>query len=232
MIALTNRATGMTRTVTTDAGGVFRWTDLAPGTYLLLVQSDGFDSLTRDDMRLDAGDVVTVELTLSPSAMSKAPASRLPRMPELGPPAPAAVSTVTAATYRELRRRPDAEPGRETATPEILPPSQEVFLAMPDRWNVAMPEWNRYGRGGEYPYARTSRWWDPFNRNRLKGDEPIFGQQTFLNITATSDTSVDERRVPSTSNISSAQPGSKDYFGRGEQFALSETFRFSFDLFH
>ena len=95
-----------------------------------------------------------------------------------------------------------------------------------------MPEWNRYGRRGEYPYVRASHWWDPFNRNRLKGDEPIFGQQTFFNFTATSDTTVDERRVPQASNISSAQPGSNDYFGRGEQFALSETFRFSFDLFH
>jgi hypothetical protein len=37
LVALTNRATGMTRTVSTDADGVFRWTDLAPGTYLLLV---------------------------------------------------------------------------------------------------------------------------------------------------------------------------------------------------
>ena len=70
LIALTNRATGMTRTLTTNADGVFRWTDLAPGTYLLLVQSEGFESLTRDDVRLDASDVVTVELTLSPSAIS------------------------------------------------------------------------------------------------------------------------------------------------------------------
>jgi hypothetical protein len=232
LVAITNRATGVTRTVSTNADGVFRWTDLVPGTYLLLVQSDGFERLTRDDVRLDAGDVVTVELTLSPSAIPAAPVSRLPRMPELGPPAPAPQVTLATVPYRELRRRPDAEPGQEIITPEILPPSQEVFLAMPDRWNVAMPEWNRYGRSGEYPYVRTRHWWDPFNRNRLKGDVPILGQQTFLNITATSDTSVDERRVPSTSNISSARPGSSDYFGKGEQFALRQTFRFSFDLFH
>lgn len=232
LVALTNRATGMTRTLLTNADGVFRWTDLAPGTYLLLVQSDGFESLTRDDVRLDRGDVVTVELTLSPSAISATPVSRLPRMPELGPPASGTLVTAAAASYRELRRRPDAQPGQEIVTTEILSPSQEVFLEMPDRWNVAMPEWNRYGRSGEYPYVRTSHWWDPFNRNRLKGDAPIFGQQTFLNFTATSGTFLDERRVPSTSNISSARPGSSDYFGMGEQFALSQTFRFSFDLFH
>jgi Carboxypeptidase regulatory-like domain len=234
VIALTNRTTGMTRTLSTDADGVFRWTDLAPGTFLLLVHREGFENLTRDDLRLGAGDVVTLELTLSPSAMSAAAATRLPRMPELGPPLPAVTASASApaTSYRELRRRPDAEPGQGIITPGILPPAQEVFLEMPDRWKVAMPEWDRYGRGGEYPYVRESHWWDPFNRNRLKGDEPIFGQQSFLNFTATSDTTLDERRVPQMSNTSSAQPGSSGYFGRGEQFALSETFRFSFDLFH
>jgi hypothetical protein len=232
VIALTNRATGATRTSSADADGVFRLVDLAPGTYSLLVQSDGFENMTRDDVRLNGGEVVTIELTLAPSATAAVYPSRLPRRPELGPPAPAIESRAAVASYRELRRRPDAEPGQEIVAPDVLPLLQEVFLATPDRWNIAMPEWDRYGRKGEYPYVRKSRWWDPFNRNRLKGDEPIFGQQTFLNITATAETLADERRVPATSNVSSARPGSSDFFGKGEQFALSETFRFSFDLFH
>jgi hypothetical protein len=231
-IALTNRATGATRTISADADGVFRFTELAPGSYLLLVQIDGFENMTRDDLLLNAGDVVTIELTLAPSPTAAARPSRLPRMVELGPPAPAIESGTGMGSYRELRRRPDAEPGRELAAPEVLPPFQEVFLTTPNRWNITMPEWNRYGRSGEYPYVRKSHWWDPFNRNRLKGDEPIFGPQTFLNITATADTLAEERRVPVTSNVSSARPGSSDFFGKGEQFALSETFRFSFDLFH
>jgi carboxypeptidase family protein len=232
MIVLTNPATGATRTISADADGVFRLADLTPGSYLLLVRSDGFEEMTRDDLRLNAGDVITIELTLVPSSTVAVPASRLPRMPELGPPAPAIESVAAGASYRELRRRPDTEPGQEIAAPEMLPPAQEVFLAAPDRWNLPIPDWNRYGRSGEYPFVRRSHWWDPFNRNRLKGDEPIFGQQTFLNITATADTLADERRVPVTSNVSSARPGSSDFFGKGEQFALSETFRFSFDLFH
>jgi len=162
----------------------------------------------------------------------RALASRLPRMSELGPPSPEIETGANVASYYQLRRRPDADPAQEVPTPEILPPAQEVFLETPDRWKVTMPEWNRYGRGGEYPFVRKSHWWDPFNRNRLKGDQPIFGQQTFLNITATSDTLMEERRVPVTSNISSARPGSTDFFGKGEQFAPDETLRFSFDLFH
>ena len=42
-----------------------------------------------------------------------------------------------------------------------------------------MPEWNRYAKKGEFPYTK-SHWYDPFNRNRLKGDYPIFGQSGFL----------------------------------------------------
>ncbi len=86
LIALTNRATGATRTISADAEGVFRLTDLAPGTYLLLAEGDGFEKMTRDGLRLDAGDVVTLELTLAPSTLAAAPASRLPRLPQLGPP--------------------------------------------------------------------------------------------------------------------------------------------------
>ena len=230
--ALTNRATGFTRTLTTNADGVFRWTDLTPGMYLLLVQSEGFQNVTRDNLVLNAGNVITIELTLSPSTIAATSASRLPRMPELGALPPAAAVEVATVPSRELPRRAETELVPAAANAEMLPPAQEVFLEMPDRWRVTMPEWDRYSRGGEYPYVRASHWWDPFNRNRLKGDLPIFGQQTFLNVTAISDTLVEEKRVPETSNISSARPGSSEFFGKGEQFALSQTFRFSFDLFH
>ena len=229
---LTSGAGGPARTITADADGVFRFLDLPPGSYSLRIKGDGYENLVRADLRLNAGDIVTLELTLTPISASAAFASRLPRMPELGPPSPPAPRSIAVASYRELLRRPDAEPEPQPAALEILPPAEEVFLAMPDRWNVAMPEWNRYGRRGEYPFVRKSHWWDPFNHNRLKGDEPIFGQQTFLNITATAVTNAEGRRIPVPSNVSSARPGSTDFFGKGEQFALEETFRFSFDLFH
>jgi hypothetical protein len=38
--------------------------------------------------------------------------------------------------------------------------------------------------------------------------------------------------VPSPSDVSAAQTGSSQFFGRGEQFFLDQTFRFTFDLFH
>ncbi len=94
-----------------------------------------------------------------------------------------------------------------------------------------MPDWDRYGIGGERPYAH-SRTWDPFNRNKLKGDYPIIGNRTFLNLTAVSDTFFDGRRLPTPSGESTARPGEPGFFGKGRQFFVDQVFLFSFDLFH
>jgi hypothetical protein len=119
--------------------------------------------------------------------------------------------------------------------PDQLPPIGDVFNLVPNRWALQQPDYRRYPAKGEYLYTK-SRWYDPFTRNKLKGDQPIWpsllGQQTFLNLTATSETFFDARRVPSPSNVSSAQAGSSDFFGRGEQFFFDQTLRFTFDLFH
>jgi hypothetical protein len=106
---------------------------------------------------------------------------------------------------------------------------------VPNRWALSQPEYRRYSQKGEYLYTKP-HWYDPFNRNRFKGDEPIWpevlGQQIFLNITASSETFFDGRRVPSPSGVSTAQPGSSGFFGRGEQTFVDQTLRFSLDLFH
>ena len=64
------------------------------------------------------------------------------------------------------------------------------FLPVPDRWRIGFPTWDRYppSKPGEYPY-RLGHWWDPYDQNLLKGDYPIWGQHTFLDLTAVSDTS-------------------------------------------
>ena len=154
VVAITNRTAGLTKTLSTDADGVFRWTDLAPGTYLLLVQRDGYEGVTRDNLLLGAGDVVTLEFTLFPSRGSAVRASRLPRMPELGAAALAPPPETASVPFHELPRRPDAEPGETFVAAEVLPSAQAVFQEAPDRWSVAMPDWDRYGRGGDSGYLR------------------------------------------------------------------------------
>jgi hypothetical protein len=216
--------------VTTSADGVFRIRDLAPGSHSLTVESPGAVVEVRSDVTLAAGDVFIAELTIASPELAAVPQSRLPRQPELGPPAPA-IMVATLGSYRVLARRPDADPNWSEAQPEALPSAQEVFAATADRWDVAMPDARRYGDGGEYPYVK-SHWYDPFDRNKLKGDQPIIGQQTFLNLTATSETAADGRCLPTPTNVSPAQPGSSAFFGRCDQFGLSQTFLFTADLFH
>ena len=61
---------------------------------------------------------------------------------------------------------------------DVVPPESANFSAAPYRWWAYMPTWQRYAKPGDYPYVK-SHWYDPFNRNRIKGDEPIFGQTGF-----------------------------------------------------
>ncbi len=214
--------------------GVFRVFPIVPGNYSLRVQAEGYAAFSLDKIILHANEVLTLEISL-PAEPSSEVRSRLPRLPELGTPLPAE-SVASSGSYREFRHRLDADPSYVlNPAPESLPPVADVFATVPDRWALQQPEYKRYSSTGEYIYTR-SRWYDPFNRNRLKGDEPIWpavlGQRVFFNLTATSDTTFDGRRVPSPSGVSAANPGSSTFFGHGEQELVDQTLRFTFDLFH
>ncbi|MBI3670112.1 MAG: carboxypeptidase regulatory-like domain-containing protein [Acidobacteria bacterium] len=229
-LTLRNLATGAIRKITTSAEGVFRVRDLPPGMYELKPEGTGFDTSTKVDLRLEAGEVVTLELVLQPTPLLGPPAWRVPRLAEWGPPAAGPHEVEAPAAYRQMRTRVDVEADLASLQPEELPSAREVFLETPDRWNIPMPEWDRYGKGIDAPYKK-GHWWDPFNRNKFKGDVPIFGQRTFFHFTAVSETLFDARRLPVPSNVSTARPGSSEFFGKGEQALLEQTFRFTFDLF-
>jgi len=219
---------------TASGEGVFRLFPLIPGRYSLTVQSPGYAAFAIPDLTLNPNEVVTLEIFLVSQATLQ-PSSRLPRLPELGPPLPAA-ATGSFGSYRVLRHRLDSDSGYVlNPLPESLPPAADVFNQVPDRWELEQPAYRRYSQKGEYIYTRSG-WYDPFNRNRWKGDQPIWpsvlGQQVFFNFTGSSDTFFDGRRVPSPSGVSAADPGSSDFFGRGEQAFLDQTFRLSFDLSH
>src|SRR5579864_4178572 len=87
-IALTEHTTGRMTATTDNGDGVFRLLELAPGAYDLRVTATGYETIERDALDLDRGKVVTLELVLHPVATGPAPASRIPRAPELGPPPP------------------------------------------------------------------------------------------------------------------------------------------------
>jgi len=234
VLTLRDLQSGKVTSAVTSGEGVFRIFPLPSGHYELRVEARNFAPFVLNDFALQPNEVVTLEISLMASVASEV-RSRLPRLPELGP-ALSAEAQPSFGTFREFRHRLDSDPKYiENPSPDTLPPTADVYSKVPNRWALEQPDYRRYPQKGEYIYARSS-WYDPFNRNRFKGDEPIWpgvlGQQTFLNITASSDSFFDGRRVPSPSNVSSARPGSSRFFGKGEQAFFDETLRFSFDLFH
>src|SRR6266576_3392081 len=234
VLTLGNVSSGQVFSATTSAEGVFRVAPLPPGHYQLRVEANDYAPLLLPELVLQPNEVVSLEITLVAVAAREA-RSRLPRLPDLGPPLSADVQP-PVGTYREFRHRLDADPAyMETISADTLPPAADVYNTVANRWALEQPDYRRYSQKGEYIYTKP-RWYDPFSRNRFKGDEPIWperlGQQTFLNITASSESLFDGRRVPSPSKVSTARPGSSGFFGKGEQAFFDQALRLAFDLFH
>ena len=228
-VQLKNTSTQVTLTTASNAQGVFRFVSVPPGLYDLIVRAAGYKDFSNPEIQLKVGDDVVCQIALQQVPITASPPTQIPELPS--------GNLITGAT-QSSSSQPEMPPALQGTPPSDnaqksvpLPSPDQVFRTEPDRWIVTMPNWDRYAIGGEYPYVK-SRTWDPFNRNTLKGDVPIIGKQTFLNITAISDTFVDGRRLPVPSNVSSARPGSSEFFGKGGQFFLDQRFLFSFDLFH
>jgi hypothetical protein len=220
------REGAVVRETFTDGEGIFRLIDLAAGGYELKAEKDGYKSIDLTDFEITGPG--TKDLQFEPLAseiMQPKGPSGVPGAVQSPPAAPAAPT----GPYAGLRTD-QGPPGPQGIAPEQVPPDTETFVREPDRWTVPMPAWDRYGKGGEVPYVK-SHWYDPFDRSRIKGDTPIFGQQWFFDFTGTSITNMDVRRLPVPSGVSAEQPGSYNFFGRGEQAFAAQNFRLSFDLF-
>ena len=131
-------------------------------------------------------------------------------------------------------------PNGFTGLSSVLPKDQQEspdFVPIEDRWHIGFLPWDRYGKGhppvDDYPYEPGSIW-DPYGQNLLKGDYPIMGQNTFLNLTAESLTVMNAREVPTqtTPFESTSRPHQTDFFGLPGQFFYSQDFSFTMDLFH
>ena len=232
-VLLRNQASGFERKKSSDAQGVFRFIDLIPGSYELEIEGDGYQKYVEHEVQVNAGDALIREITLTAAALTAVSSpSNLPQLPpRVVSNNPETLEAPPSISYPGARQSLELTAGSEMAGPLAPPQATPVFSAEPDRWLLTMPEWNRYGTGGEHPYVK-GKFWDPFNTNKLKGDVPIFGQQTFFNFTAISDTFFDGRRLPTPTGVSTAQPGTTGFFGKGNQAFVDQVFLFSFELFH
>lgn len=219
-------AAGAHYQTSTGAEGIFRLRDVELGTYTLTLAKPGFKTLAIERVELMKRELTTLELQMQ-ALTALTPENKGPSgLP--GRPRTPAVAAPTAPYPGMNRPAPEVAPVESGAEP--IPPESANFSPEPDRWDTAMPEWRRYEQQRNAPYVK-GHWYDPFNRNRLKGDYPIFGQRWFFNFTGSSETAVDGRRLPLPSGVDSERPDSGDFFGRGEQALLTQNLRFSFDLF-
>src|SRR5579872_2944102 len=211
----------------TDAEGIFRFVGLVPESYEIKTEKEGFQTL---ELPVQISGPETIALTLEPMERENVPSKGISGIPGAAP-STSVPQEQPPEPYPGLRTsQPPSSPGPLGIAPEQVPPESANFAKEPDRWDVPMPAWDRYGKRGEFPYTQH-HWYDPFNRSRIKGDEPIFGQSWFFDFTGTSITGLDVRRLPVPSGVSAEQPDSTDFFGREEQGFASQSFRLSFDLF-
>ena len=120
----------------------------------------------------------------------------------------------------------------------VLPRSgnNPEYETVEDRWRLGAPFWDRYGQGFpsglDYPY-RLGELANTYTQNVLKGDYPIIGQHTFLNLTACTTTLIEARSIPTptTPFESTLREGQVEFFGRGGQFVYNQLGILSADLF-
>ncbi len=235
--------------VLTGPSGRFQFPNLTPGTYSLRASRPGFEVWDKV-LAVMIGEPLMVRIELA--AIDDQERGRLPRPGQSPPPPPGQPPAGSGLPPSSVIRRPadlveEPTPERpaEVEGPEFAPlghaggptvrtdiPPNDDFLPLADRWRLGLPEWDRYSpyARGDFPYVRGRRL-DPYNQNRFKGDYPIFGNRWFLNLEAQSDFLSEFRRLPVVGPPSADQPGTPQFFSRGEQFQFLENLIFSVDLF-
>ncbi len=131
---------------------------------------------------------------------------------------------------------PTGYTGRSSIRPDNFPTDLH-FIPLEDRWRSGMPTWDRYEKGhpnNQQYLFDIGQWYDPYRQNVIKGDYPILGQNTFLDITLTSFTLVEPKTIPAptTPFESTARPLTENFFGNPNQIGSNQFITLGIDLFH
>ena len=137
-----------------------------------------------------------------------------------------AADTLCTSSDAPLRRRPGRpRPARDDCFTDGLPPAVwgalPEFATVPDLWRIV----TSLG----YP----ERPWDPYNGNNvLKGDRPAFGKDWFIALSAISDSTFEQREIPTPVAIpTSPDPGSLQQLGEPAQSMFTENLITEFVLY-
>jgi len=139
---------------------------------------------------------------------------------------PAPAAPPVAPTAEEERPRPGAQPdapgpqdaelpdpNRASGLPRVSPPAPAApgdFLPIPDRWRLAK----------DLGLVKEP-WYDPYNRNILKSDRPVY-RDWFFNLSVINDMTTELRRVPTPVAPQVSRGGDAlDTFGDSDQFLFN-----------
>ncbi|MDY7091505.1 MAG: hypothetical protein SX243_00890 [Acidobacteriota bacterium] len=129
-------------------------------------------------------------------------------------------ATLVVQLGEGLPRRPLVAPPLDYAPP--FEPAADRFEAFTDRWRIVPPPYELNAQGSR---------WDPYNQNVLKGDYPVKGNDIFFVLTGISDTLVQGMNLPTPAGVSTAEPGSIEFFGEDGQLFLNQNVVISAELF-
>ena len=116
----------------------------------------------------------------------------------------------SSLAWRESSRGPVSD------LPMPDPSDYPESVPMPDRWRIID------ALGFTYP------WYDPYNRNILKGDKPVHGEW-FFSANIISDTVYENREIPTPVGSSSTEnPGGIDIFGSNDQWLINQNLLMEF----
>jgi hypothetical protein len=120
---------------------------------------------------------------------------------------------VKIVKQREIAKKKARKYLSQTFSP-IPRPSTNQFKDMvpiPDRWRIVDA------------LGYKQRWYDPYNRNVLKADKPIYGEDWFFNLGVISDTVYEDREVATPVGLqSSNNSGDLDVFGNYQQSLINQ----------
>ncbi len=175
------------------------------------------------DLQLPRTNIMRRELLLREPVLPRFSFGWKPLTNALALPRTNTVENVSIPTHWHIRDYPVS---RQHAAPDHTLPSR-------DRYRVPFVPWRRYTSGDiEAPYRFDRPFlWHPYLQSTLKGDAPVIGQDIFLNLTAGTSTELEFRRIPTPSAVSSARPGSAEFFGKSEQWSVQNNLSLTIDLF-
>ena len=136
---------------------------------------------------------------------------------------PAATASAGSQEAGQQRRNKTVSSSRQRQPNPVSPvprPGLEDYVAsvpIPDRWRIVDT------------LGYEDNWYDPYHRNTLKGDKPVYGDDWFFSLNVISDSIYEKREIPTPVGASSTiKPGKIDIYGGPEQMILNQNLLMEF----